>query len=154
LTLKNNNSNLFVCERCGNPYLRERGICPYCSATPKGKKRSIKIKTENIEKNFPTVDEALRLATARISAAKSDGTKVIKIIHGYGSSGKGGKIRIAIRKSLNRKKKSGIIEEWIPGEDFATINEKTQQMIKKYPKLKSDPYINKRNQGISIVIIS
>ncbi len=151
--MKNNNSNLFVCERCGNPYPRERGICPYCSATPKGKKRSIKIKTENIEKNFPTVDEALRLLNARISAAKSDGTKVIKIIHGYGSSGKGGKIRIAIRKSLNRKKKSGIIEEWIPGEDFATINEKTQQMIKKYPKLKSDLYINKRNQGISIVFV-
>jgi len=151
--LKNNNSNLFICERCGNPYPRERGICPYCFATPKGKKRSVKIKTVNIEKNLPTVDEALRLMTARISAAKSAGTKVIKVIHGYGSSGKGGKIRIAIRKSLNNKRKNGIIKEWIAGEDFSTMNEKTQNMIKLYPKLKKDSDIDKRNQGISIIFI-
>ena len=148
-----NNRNTFVCERCGNPYQRERGICPYCSATPKGKKRSVKIKTVNIEKNLPTVDEALRSMNARISAAKSSGTKIVKIIHGYGSSGKGGKIKIAIQKSLNKKIKSGIIEEWIPGENFTTLNEKTQQMIKKYSKLKSDSDINNKNQGISIILV-
>ena len=149
----NNNSNLFVCERCGNPYPRERGICPYCSATPKGKNRQPKIKVENIKKNLPTVDEALRLLEVKISNAKSNGIKIVKIVHGYGSSGKGGKIKIAFQKSLNNRKRNAKIKEWISGEDFSSLNEKTQRMIKIFPKLKSDSDLNKRNQGVSIVFL-
>ena len=149
----NNNSNSFVCERCGNPYPRERGICPYCSATPKGKNRQPKIKVENIKKNLPTVDEALRLLEVKISNAKSNGIKIVKIVHGYGSSGKGGKIKIAFQKSLNNRKRNAKIKEWISGEDFSSLNEKTQRMIKIFPKLKSDSDLNKRNQGVSIVFL-
>jgi len=148
------NKNIFICERCGNPYPVKLGICPYCQATPKLKKHAVKIKTENIEKNLPTVEEALKLLSSMISAAKTNGTKVLKIIHGYGSSGKGGKIKIAIQKSLNKKLRNGTIVEWIPGENFTTINEKTKKLINKYPKLKKDSDINNKNQGISIVIVN
>ena len=147
------NLNLFICERCGNPYERELGICPYCSATPKGKILRSKIKTENIEKNFPTVEEALRMMEVKISNAKSNGIKIVKIVHGYGSSGKGGKIKIAIGKTLNKQKKEGKIKEWIAGESFSTSDEKTQQMIKTYPKLKNNSDLNKRNHGISLVFL-
>ena len=149
----NNNSNSFICERCGNPFPRERGICPYCSAIPKGKIRRSKIKTENIKKNLPTVDEARRKLETKIANAKSNGIKIVKIVHGYGSSGKGGKIKIAIGKALNKKKCDGKIIEWIAGEYFSTLDEKTQQMIKIYPKLKSDSDLNKRNNGISLVFL-
>ncbi|MCK5851507.1 Smr/MutS family protein [bacterium] len=151
--MNNSNSNLFVCERCGNPYPPERGICPYCSAAPKGKIRRSKIKTENIKKNLPTVEEARRLMDVKIANAKSNGIKIVKIVHGYGSSGKGGKIKIAIIKTLNKKKSEGRIKEWIAGENFSTLDVKTREMIKIYPKLKSDSDLNKRNIGISLVFL-
>ena len=149
----NNNSNSFVCERCGNPYPRDRGICPYCSATPKGNKHQPKIKTENIKKSLPTVDEALKLFEFKITNAKSNKIKIVKIVHGYGSSGKGGKIKIALQKSLNNRKRSGGIKEWISGENFSTLDEKTQRMIKIYPKLKIDSDFNKKNPGVSLVFL-
>ncbi len=151
--MNNTNSNLFVCERCGNPFPPERGICPYCSAAPKGNIRRSKIKTENIKKNLPTVDEARRLMDVKIANAKSNGIKIIKIVHGYGSSGKGGKIKIAIGKTLNKKKSDGKIKEWIAGENFSTLDVKTQQMIKIYPKLKNNPDLNNKNNGISLVFL-
>ena len=151
--MNNNNSNSFTCERCGNPFERDRGICPYCSAAPKGKFHRTKNKTVNIKENFPTVEEARRLMEGKIDNAKSNGIKIVKIVHGYGSSGKGGKIKIAIQKSLNKLKKNGRIKEWIVGECFSTSDEKTQQMIKIYPKLKNNSDMNNRNQGISLVFL-
>jgi len=90
---------------------------------------------------------------AKIANAKSNGIKIVKIVHGYGSSGKGGKIKIAIGKALNKRKKDGKIKEWIAGENFSTLDEKTQQMIKTYPKLINNSDLNKRNLGISLVFL-
>jgi len=67
---------------------------------------------------MPTVDVAItRLEAALRPYGKK--SKLIKIVHGYGSTGVGGKIRTAVRQRLKSKKATGSIMDFIPGEEFS-----------------------------------
>ena len=50
-----------------------------------------KLGTANLEAGYPTVAEALKHLNFEIRHAKAAGCPVLKIIHGYGSTGTGGK---------------------------------------------------------------
>ena len=54
----------------------------------------------NLEQGRPSVDQALGWLEAELEAARKMNTPLMKLIHGYGSSGKGGRIRTASRKYL------------------------------------------------------
>ena len=54
------------------------------------------IRTFNVEAGLPTLDEARRLVIEEIKQAKRAGARVLKVIHGYGSSGQG---RGALRRA-------------------------------------------------------
>lgn len=60
------------------------------------------MKTINIELEMPTVDEARRRLIEELKRAKAEGYYVIKLIHGYGSTGAGGALRHSLRSSLRR----------------------------------------------------
>ena len=47
---------------------------------------------------MPTLEDARRLVIEEIRKAKREGAKVLKVIHGYGSSGTGGKLCVGLRK--------------------------------------------------------
>jgi hypothetical protein len=81
------------------------------------------IRTFNVEAGMPTLDEARRLVIEEIKQAKRAGARVLKVIHGYGSSGTGGKLCVGLRKSFGLRKKEGIIKDFIAGEDFSIFNE-------------------------------
>jgi len=49
---------------------------------------------------MPTVAEALQLLERELVRSRQAGGKVVKLIHGYGSTGAGGEIRIAVQKRL------------------------------------------------------
>ena len=76
------------------------------------------IRTYNVEAGLPTLDEARRLVIEEIKRAKREGVKVLKVIHGYGSSGKGGALYVGLRKSFGLRKKEAVIKDFIAGEDF------------------------------------
>ena len=44
----------------------------------------------NIEEGLPDVDGALRVLEYQFASAAAIGERVVKVIHGYGSSGRGG----------------------------------------------------------------
>jgi dsDNA-specific endonuclease/ATPase MutS2 len=50
--------------------------------------------------DLPSVNEALQRLEREIALARRDKSVVLKIIHGFGSSGVGGDIRIAVQKRL------------------------------------------------------
>ena len=54
----------------------------------------------NLELGRPDAAEALRRLAAEVEAARKMGTPAMKLIHGYGSSGKGGRLRTACRRWL------------------------------------------------------
>ena len=70
----------------------------------------------NLELGRPTADEALRRLEAELEAARHMNTPLLKLIHGYGSSGKGGRIRTASRKYLLAQQEKGRIAAVVPGE--------------------------------------
>jgi hypothetical protein len=88
------------------------------------------------------------LATAR--AAKEP---LLKLIHGYGSSGVGGALRDEVRNTLDRLRREGAIAGYIPGEDFRESNETAWQLIKRNRALRDDRDFGRGNRGITIVVL-
>ena len=48
--------------------------------------------TLNLEAGFPTIDDARRRLLSEMQSARARGVRVIKVVHGWGSSGEGGKL--------------------------------------------------------------
>jgi len=88
---------------------------------------------------------------AEIKLAKREGAKVLKVIHGYGSTGTGGKLCIGLRKSFGLRKKEGIIKDFIPGEDFSIFNNVVLQLLEAAPQLRGDPDLNATNEGVTFL---
>jgi hypothetical protein len=108
-------------------------------------------RTFNVEAGLPTLEEARRLVAAEIQQAKRDRVRVIKVIHGYGSSGKGGALCIGLRKSFGLRKKEGVIKDFIPGEDFSIFNDIVLGLLEAVPELRGDPDLNATNEGVTIL---
>ena len=106
------------------------------------------LKEINIKSDMPTVAEAEKRLEAAVNAGKKLGAGAVKIIHGYGSSGKGGKIRTAVRKKADELGKTVI-----RGEDFSIFNEETRQAFKICSELRNDDDLDRHNNGITIIIL-
>lgn len=111
------------------------------------------IRTYNAEAGLPTLDEARRRVIEEIKRAKREGVKVLKVIHGYGSSGKGGALCVGLRKSFRLRKKEGVIKEWIAGEDFSIFNDPVLALLGAVPEMRGDPDLNATNEGITVLWI-
>lgn len=109
------------------------------------------LRTFNAEADLPTVDEARRLVAEEIRKAKREGVRVLKIIHGYGSSGKGGALCVGLRKSFKLRKKEGVIRDYVAGEDFSIFNEIVLKMLEATPELRGDHDLNATNEGVTVV---
>lgn len=110
------------------------------------------MKTFDIKSDMPTAAEAgTRLAN--IIRNSNDKDKVIKIIHGYGSTGVGGSIKKSVHTSLRNRVRSGEIKAYIPGEAFSHPMG-FDEIIQTYSSLiKSDADYRKMNDGITFVIL-
>ena len=146
-----------LCETCGEEIGLGISICPYCETRQNSSvaavRRVDKIKTVNIKENLPTVAEALSALHREIINAQCLGIKVIKIIHGYGSSGKGGAIKPAILDELHKRQRAGKIKGYISGEEFGSLDETGRPFIRQFGFLKDDHDFNKRNRGITVVLV-
>jgi Smr domain len=107
----------------------------------------------HIEYGMPTVDVAMPLLTERLRAMKKSGVKVVKIIHGYGSTGKGGRLRKATQTLLDELKKSGSIKEFVGGEQWSKLELRTLTLIDRMPQLFKDPDLERSNRGITVVFL-
>jgi DNA-nicking Smr family endonuclease len=58
------------------------------------------MKTVNLKEGMPLVHEALSRLDQELAVARREGYGMVKLIHGYGSSGLGGEIRSAVQKRL------------------------------------------------------
>ena len=107
----------------------------------------------NIKADMPTVNDAIRRITYNIKNAGAFGVSAIKLIHGYGSSGRGGAIRTEARKYLDRQIQQRQIKSYIIGEDFSIFNDATRKAFLTCDELRRDSDIERHNNGITIVIL-
>jgi hypothetical protein len=109
------------------------------------------VQTINLEVDWPSLDEARKRAIEEIRKARRDRVAVLKIIHGYGSSGQGGTLRLGLRKSFRLRKKEGVIKDFITGEDFSIFNAVTLTLLEAVPELRHDPDLNGTNEGMTLL---
>lgn len=109
--------------------------------------------TVNLEEGRPTAAVALKRLFGEIHRAKAQRVKVIKLIHGYGSSGVGGVLRIAVRTELERLKKKGLVKIYVPGESFEIFSIDTIKMLDACEILRSDRDLGRFNSGITMVLL-
>jgi hypothetical protein len=102
---------------------------------------------------MPTVSEALQQLNRELAHARQTGCGVVKLIHGYGSTGAGGEIRIAAQRRLTEMAGRGEIRACIFGESWAKSDEQAWALINSRPELKQDTDLGRRNQGITIVVL-
>lgn len=106
----------------------------------------------NLELGRPSVDEALRRLEHELAAKRHLRAKAMKIIHGYGSSGKGGRIRTASRKYLRAAQEQGRIYAVLPGERLTIFDEEARRLMARCPALRDDCDRERYNCGVTFVI--
>ena len=111
------------------------------------------IRTVNLKSDMPSIQEALQRLEREIAVARQGQVRLLKIIHGYGSSGVGGDIRIAAQKRLRELAEKGQIHGCIFGEDWAKSDEQTWRLLQGQRDLNSDPDLGRRNLGITIILL-
>jgi len=112
-----------------------------------------RIPTVNLENGMPLVHEALSLLEHELTKARCQRNFILKLIHGYGSTGVGGDLRIAIQKRLRELQDDGIIQSFIFGEDWSTSDTRTWDLLKRHPELKCDLDLGRSNRGITVVLL-
>ena len=111
--------NAFECLECGNPRGLLPAECPYCgSAQPPFAHTDYAI--INLERGLPVVEDALQRLDTFIRAGFDAGLKWLVVVHGYGSSGQGGRIRQAVRADLAGNRWADRVREHYAGEAIAS----------------------------------
>ena len=118
--------------------------CPHCCsiALPILSSDTIEL---NIKQDGPYVDEALERLTEYLRKSLEVGIKAIVLIHGYGSSGEGGRIKWAIHDALENNRYSDRVDEYYFGEDVAYGSEAYHALHKRRPGLKR--YLKRFKEG-------
>ena len=112
-----------------------------------------KLREVNIKADMPTVSNAIKRVTFQLCNAKALGFTAVKIIHGYGSTGKGGGIRTETRRYLQRQKDKRQIRDFITGEQFSIFDEATRAAFLVCDDLRRDSDLERSYIGISIVFL-
>lgn len=112
-----------------------------------------RIELLNMEAGYPTAEQARQRLATELQLARSRGVGVLKIIHGYGSSGKGGRLRTALRTVLRRLHEEGAVGRVVPGDAWSIFDETSRALLDRYPDLRRDRDLEKGNPGITLVEI-
>ena len=111
------------------------------------------MKTVNLEEGRPSVAAASSRLLDLLRLARQQNYAALKAIHGYGSHGVGGELRIAIQGMLARMAQDGEIRAFVAGEDWRISDETTWRLIQQHRELKQDQDLGKGNKGISIAVL-
>ena len=142
----------FECSECGNP----RGMygnCPSCGSVDHPILLG-DIVVLNIKRDKPSAEEALEHLTHALRRASELGIKVIILIHGYGSSGAGGKIKWAVHDALEKNLFSDRVEDYYFGEQVAYGSLSYRELLKRRPSLKAHlQHFKEGNAGMTVLLL-
>ncbi len=113
----------------------------------------MKVITIDIKSEKQTVTEALAQFLIEVDACKKGGYKVLKVIHGYGSHGVGGAIKVAFLKKCEDLKHRGIIDCYVCCENWTEKNVVRKIATNYCPDLIADRELYLLNPGCTIVVL-
>jgi len=111
---------------------------------------AVKVKEVNLERGNPTVEIAIRNMINELSTAIRTGYKAVVLVHGYGSSGVGGAIKIAVKQKLKESSLSGIVRAFAGGEDWQN---RKREFIEVCAQLKDFSRYVDGNRGITVILL-
>lgn len=103
----------------------------------------------NIKVGMPQVPEAMDHLKKSLDLCRKSKYKCVLVIHGYGSTGKGGAIHDKAREWLKAQERNGKIKSVVFGEDFSIFNFKSLELKNRYPEL--EPLMFVCNHGVTVV---
>lgn len=107
----------------------------------------------NLKLDHPTVAQAFtRLREVLLQYPRGCG-RLLKVIHGYGSGGYGGKMGQLMPAQLADYQQMHLLSRFACGDEFPRQTEAARQLVQRHPYLKKDPDCRSGNPGITIVEI-
>ena len=103
----------------------------------------------NIKEDMPTVAEAMQYLQSELERLRRNKYKCVQIVHGYGSTGKGGAICTKARQWLKAQEQKGKIKSVVYGEDFTIFNATARDLKARYPEL--EQLFTVCNHGVTVV---
>lgn len=170
-----------ICPCCGEPIPGGIRICPYCEealsaaeaeyapSPPRAPKRPAPllrrgpplrpaasgggIRSVNVDDDRPTIDQALERLRGAVARAHREGTGLLRVVHGHGTSGgPSPTIRHAVRARLHALLRNGEIRSFLYGEDFAPAADAVSRaLLRRHPALASTLPADRKNPGITFV---
>ena len=95
----------------------------------------------NLKEGNPTVDYAVAVMEIEIEKARLENVSAIKVLHGYGSHGKGGAILVALRARLHN---------YFGGDKWNLFDADAMEVLSKDKSI-FDEDLGKSNPGITII---
>ena len=111
------------------------------------------LKEVNLKYDMPAADLAVRRTTYAIQNGRALGASALKLIHGYGSHGVGGRIRVERCAYLERQRSRGLVRDVIPGERFSIFDKATRRAFLRCDELRRDADLDRANNGVTIVVL-
>ena len=141
------------CPECGGER-QVMGVCRLCGSIeiPEAITETLIF---DLELGASLVGEAISKFEQYLEVASNAGFKTMLVIHGYGSSGKGGEIRKTLRDNLERNFYSDRVIDYYLGEDLKEGNESYMQLIKRRPALKrQSSQFKNNNAGVAVLLLA
>ena len=108
----------------------------------------------NLKDEVYNVEYALATVELEIECAKREGLTAIKVLHGYGSHGRGGVIRKALIPLLASWKRSKFILDYFGGDKWNLFDDDAKRILNKDKSIYNDCDIANSNPGITIIEIN
>ena len=103
----------------------------------------------NLKDGMPIVSDAMLYLQRSIERLKREKYGVVLIVHGYGSTGKGGAICLKARQWLKAQERGGKVKQVIFGEEFDIFHFNALELKNKYREL--EPLLRVCNHGVTVV---
>jgi hypothetical protein len=165
---------MHTCSICGNEIPERARTCPFCEqpqqpqrpgrsgrtggdASRAGRSsRSSRsphggVPTINVKEGMPTVAAALQHLQNGLQTQRMVGARVVRVVHGWGSTGHGGAIGQAVRRQLAALHQHGGVRSVVPGEDYSELGDAARGLLERHPALRSALGTDRLNRGITIV---
>ena len=104
----------------------------------------------NLKYDMPPAAVALRRMENELAGARRSGQKLFKFVHGYGSTGTGGKIRARCAAHWPAATRS---HGFFRGRISAPSPPRAREAASRWPSLRQDRDWGRENDGITVVVL-